>query len=273
MYSPKDACTDGPDRKAHNDLPLIQWYIQQITDYQKAHGVKLVDVIDVHFYPQAPNVFSPQEDPLTALLRLRSPRSLWDPTYSDESWIGQPIMILKRINDWISAINPGNFKTAVSEYNFGGDNLITAALANVNALGVFARQGVYIATRWTVPNTGSIAEDAFKIFLNYDGSGSKVMGDSVECDSSNFEIISPFAYNDATNRKIYVVFINNVGPGNIPVTVTIDVSAYTQSGTVRLYNFAAPNIHIHPIGTATVSAGKFNYPVIVWSANLAVVSY
>jgi len=179
-------------------------------------------------------------------------------------------MILKRINDWISAINPGNFKTAVSEYNFGGDNIITASLANVNALGVFARQGVYVANRWVVPNSGSIAEDAFKIYLNYDGSGSKVIGDSVECDSSNFEIISPFAYNDATNRKIYVVFINNVGTGTVPVT--IDVSAYTQSGNVNLYNFAQ-NTHIHSAGTATVSSGKFNYQAAVWSANLAVVSY
>jgi hypothetical protein len=270
MYSPLDGCTDGNDRKAHSDLPLIQWYIQQIANYQVSKGVKLVDVIDVHFYPQAPNVESNQQDSLTALLRLRSPRSLWDPTYSDESWIGEPIMILKRINDWITAINPGSLKVAVSEYNFGADTIITAALANVNALGVFARQGVYLATRWVVPNSGSVAEQAFKIFLNYDGSGSKVTGDSVESDTTNSDIISPFAYNDEPNRKLYVVFINNVGTGTVPVT--IDVEAFTQTGSVRFFNFAN-NSPIHADGTAVVSSGKFNYQAPAWSANLAVVSY
>jgi len=271
MYSPKDGCTAGADQKAHGNLPLIQWYIQKITDYQKANnGIKLVDVIDVHFYPQASNVFSNQEDPVTSLLRLRSPRGLWDPSYSDESWISQPIYILKRINDWISAINPGNLKAAVSEYNFGGDTLITAALANVNALGVFARQSVYVATRWVVPDAGSIAENSFKIFLNYDGKGSKVTGDSVDCDSSEPEVIVSYAYNDATNRKVYVVFVNNVNNGIVPVTV--DVSAFTQTGTVSLFNFAQ-NSPLHAAGSANVASGKFTYQAPSWSANLAVVSY
>jgi len=270
MYSPKDGCTDGPDRKAHGDLPLIQWYIQQITDYQKQNGVQLVDVIDVHFYPQAPNVDSNKEDLLTALLRLRSPRSLWDPTYNDESWISTPIMILQRINDWITAINPGKFKIAVSEYNFGDDTIVTAALANLNALGVFAREGVYVASRWVAPKSGSIAEYPFKLYLNYDGSGSKVSGNSVECNSTNTEVLVSYAYNDASSRKIYVVMINNVSQGTVPVTV--DVSAFTQTGTVMFYTFNAQQ-SVHSNGSASVSGGKFSYQSSSWSGSLAVVSY
>jgi len=270
MYSPLDNCADGADRKAHGDLPLIQWYMQQVANYQKSKGVQLVDVIDIHFYPQAAGVFSNDESTLTALLRLRSPRSLWDPTYNDESWIGTPIMILQRINDWIASIEPGKFKTAVSEYNFGDDTLITAALANTNALGVFARHGVSVATRWTVPATGSIAEQPFKLYLNYDGKGSKVSGDSIPATSSNNEIVVSYAYNDAMNKKIYVTIINNVASGSVPVTV--DVSSITASGNVAFYAFTKTQ-KVSPNGSSTLSGGLFSYRADAWSASLAVISY
>jgi len=269
MFSPKDGCADGADRKAHGDLPLIQWYIQQVADYKKANNVQLVDVVDVHFYPQAPGVFSKDEDALTALLRLRSPRSLWDPTYNDESWISQPIMILKRINDWVTSINPG-MKTAVSEYNFGDDTLITAALANANALGVFAQMGVQVATRWVVPATGSIAEEAFKLYLNYDGKGSKVMGDYVSTTSSNIDLVSAFAFNSQVAKTVYVVIINNVQSGPNPVTV--DVSDFSQTGMISYFSFASGQ-PIKPSGTGSVSGGTFSYTAPAWSATLAVVSY
>jgi len=269
MFSAKDGCTDGPDRKAHGDLPVLQWYIQQVADYKKANNVQLVDVLDVHFYPQAPGVFSKDEDALTALLRLRSPRSLWDPTYSDESWISLPIMILKRVNDWITSINPG-MKTAVSEYNFGDDTLVTAALANVNAIGVFAQMGVQVATRWVVPVTGSVGEDAFKLYLNYDGMGSKVTGDSVSTTSSNFDLVSAFAFNNQATKKVYVVIINNVQSGANPVTV--DVSDFAQTGSISYFSFGTGQ-RLHPAGTGTVSAGTFSYSAPAWSASLAVVSY
>jgi len=40
-------------------------------------------------------------------------------------------------------------KLAVSEYAFGGDDLVTAAVATAEALAVFAREGVDSAIAWT----------------------------------------------------------------------------------------------------------------------------
>jgi len=236
MYSAADGCASGPDRKAHGDLPLIQWYIQQITNNKKTTGQQVVDVIDVHFYPQEPNVFSNKEDPMTALLRLRSPRSLWDPTYIDETWISQPIYILKRIKDWVNEISPGSFKTAVTEYNFGDDDIVTAALANVEALGIYAQENVYIANRWVVPKTGSIAEDAYKLFLNYDGKGSNITGaDFISSSTSNIELVSSFVYDNSRTKTTYVVLTNKIASG--PVDVIIDVSTITPSGQVSFFQF------------------------------------
>ena len=44
--------------------------------------------IDLHYYPQETNVALTSDDSAaTAALRLRSLKSLYDPTYVDESWI------------------------------------------------------------------------------------------------------------------------------------------------------------------------------------------
>ena len=44
--------------------------------------------------------------------RLRSTRSLWDPGYLDESWIGrdvkaEPIALIPRLKNWVSTYYPG----------------------------------------------------------------------------------------------------------------------------------------------------------------------
>ena len=51
-------------------------------------GIKLLDVLDLHFYPQARTSTRPRLTRKTAALRIDQVRGLWDPTYVDESWIG-----------------------------------------------------------------------------------------------------------------------------------------------------------------------------------------
>ena len=42
-----------PDRRAHGDVPLLAWYLRKLREHEKKTGVRLLDVVDVHFYPQA----------------------------------------------------------------------------------------------------------------------------------------------------------------------------------------------------------------------------
>ena len=79
FYSAKDGCSAGADYAAHG--PLIAWYLDQVQSYLNAHGVRLVDYLDVHYYPQSGSVgLSEDESAGTAALRLRSLKSLYDPT-------------------------------------------------------------------------------------------------------------------------------------------------------------------------------------------------
>jgi len=56
FFSPADNCVDGPDRKAHGDVPLLEWYISQIAKVKLTTGVQVVDYIDIHYYPQESGV-------------------------------------------------------------------------------------------------------------------------------------------------------------------------------------------------------------------------
>jgi hypothetical protein len=267
MFSPRDGCSSGPDRQAHGDIPLLQWYIQQVGAYRTKFNIQLVDVIDVHIYPQESNVDSSVEDPSTAAVRFRSTRAIWDSTYVDESWIGQPIYLVPRIQQWINQYAPG-LRIAVSEYNWGNDEIITGALAQVLILGIFARENVYIATRWVSPASNTKTEDGFKLYTNYDGKGSSVQGDSVSSVSSDDDTVATFAFYD--NNNVYVVVVNKRGDSAAPVVV--DVSSATQSGKAAIYSFSKSQ-SVSLTSTASVSSGKFSFSLDAWSAAVAVVSH
>src|SRR5207253_3059631 len=85
----------------------------------------------VHYYPQASGVDSPASDPATQQLRIRSTRSLDDPNYTDESWIGVPVNLIPRLKAWIADNYPGT-KLAITEYRWGGEKDASGAVALAN---------------------------------------------------------------------------------------------------------------------------------------------
>ena len=107
-------------------------------------GERLLDVLDIHFYTSTP------DDPADI---VQAPRSLWDPTYMENSWIAQsipgPIELLPRLQADINQYDPGT-KLSISEYNYGGGDEIAGAIAEADALGIFGEQGVYAASRVAV---------------------------------------------------------------------------------------------------------------------------
>ena len=82
-------------------------------------------MLDIHYYPQAENVYSDARDPAMRALRIRSVRSLWDKTYRDESWIantgdGPEVKLIPRMKDWIAQCYPGT-KLTIGEWSFGAE--------------------------------------------------------------------------------------------------------------------------------------------------------
>src|SRR4029450_12926784 len=100
--------------------------------------------------PQGKGLYPGRVDADANARRLRATRALWDPTYTDESWIAEPVQLLPRLKEWIAAGYPGT-KIGISEWNFGVDSDINGALAIADALGIYGREEVYMANYWAYP--------------------------------------------------------------------------------------------------------------------------
>ena len=105
----------------------------------------------------------------------------------------------------IDARYPGT-RLAITEYNWGGDTGISSALAQAEALAIFGREGVDLATRWVAPAPGTRVEDAFRLYLDYDGAGSPVSGDSVRAASANVDDVGAYAVAGAGTRLFLLLF-------------------------------------------------------------------
>jgi hypothetical protein len=265
FWSALDGCSDGgPDLAAHGGVHFLEWYLQQVHDYEVANGVRLVDYLDIHYYPQAPGVaLSDDESAGTAALRLRSLKSLYDPNYTDESWIGQPVRLIPRMQEWIAARLPGA-KLAITEYNWGGDDGASSALAQAEALAIFGREGVELATRWTAPAPDTRVEDAFRLYRDFDGAGSSVSGDSVQAVSANADELGAYAIAGAGTR-LYVLLVNKATSSR-DAAVSSAAPLHWRS---RLWRFD-PTQRLGSAGTVLPAGGSLTLTLPARSATLAV---
>jgi hypothetical protein len=272
FFSAADDCSPGADRAAHGNLDFLDWYLKQAKDYADAHGgLRLIDYLDIHYYPQAGGVaLSNDESAATSALRLRTLKSLYDPAYVDESWIGGAgwqggiVKLIPRMKAWIAARYPGT-RLAITEYSWGNDDGPSSALAQAEALAIFGREGVDLATRWVAPGDGTRVEDAFLLYLNYNGVGGTVTGESVRATTTNVDQVGAYAIRNGTT--LYALLFNKHTASR---TVAVAVAGgLTQAAT--LYGFDA-TARIRTIGSASPSAGVLNLTLPARSATLAVAS-
>ena len=196
-----------PDRRAHGDVPMTAWYLRRLREHSSRTGVRLLDQLDWHFYPQTNGTFGRQEhtDPAAAALRLRTTRSLWDPTYTDESWINDKIRLLPRMQALIDENYPG-LGISIGEYNFGGEGHISGALAQAEALGRFAQFGVTSAYYFTYPGAASLTAQAFAAYRNYDGQGGRFLDQFVPATAADGTSI--FASRDPASGAMVLILLN-----------------------------------------------------------------
>jgi hypothetical protein len=229
---------NGPkrDRAAHGNLPLLPWYLQQLAAHEKKTGVRLLDVVDVHFYPQGNGIglgTSGETDPATSARRVRSVRALWDPTYRDESYIDEPQRLLPRLREWVEASYPGR-KISIGEYNFGAEQHMSGGLSVAEALGRFAEANLTSAFYWTAPPRRSPAFWAFRAYRNFDGQGARF--EDLFLASASADRLSLFASRDERAGRVVIVAVNareRAAPANFALTACgepSEVREFSYSG-------------------------------------------
>ncbi|MBN9392584.1 MAG: glycoside hydrolase family 44 protein [Chloroflexi bacterium] len=258
------------DRAAHSDVGFSEWYLQQMKLYEQQHGVRILDYFDQHYYPAQVNpqngqyvTLSPAGDANTQALRLRSTRSLWDPTYYDESWIQDagfgPIEILPLFHQWIDANYPGT-RIAITEYNWGGLESINGALAQADVLGIFGRERVDLATLWDPPTSTQPGAYAFRIYRNYDGQGSMYGDTWVQASSTDQGQLAVYAAQRTSDQAVTLVIINKTGNS---LTSTLNLSNFQPATTAKVFRYSSANLNAivaQPDQSVTASGFQATYP-------------
>lgn len=230
----------APDRAAHDDMPLTAWYLQQMQLYEQEQGVRILDYLDFHYYPQASGVaLAPVGDTATRTLRLRSTRSLWDPTYTDESWIDEPVRLIPRMREWVDTYYPGT-KLAIGEYNWGALDHINGALAQADVLGIFGREGLDIAFLWAPLSADDPFAYAFRMYRNYDGAGSTFGDQSIQATSSDQEKLAIYAAQRSSDQAVTILVINKT---NDTLTSEIVVQGQANATAAQVFQYSADNLH------------------------------
>lgn len=260
---------DAPDR---NGRDFQEFYLAQMRLAEQAYGRRLLDVLDVHWYPEAQGggvrIIERNNSAAVVAARLQAPRSLWDATYTETSWITQwstygPINLIARLEGKIDAHYPGT-KLAITEYNYGGGDHISGGIAQADVLGIFGREGVFAATQWRLYDQEPFVAGAFAMYRNYDGNNSTFGDISVQATTSDVASSSIYASLDSKNPNVLVlVAINKTGSAQ---PATLNLKGVAAGSLARFYTLTSASTMPQAAGQATVSdPTAFGYTMPAYS--------
>ncbi|MGN0631119.1 MAG: glycoside hydrolase family 44 protein, partial [Ruminococcus sp.] len=188
----------------------VDFYLDQMKKAEDECGVRLLDVLDVHYYAQ---------DCSTDAARLQAARSLYDESYKENSWLqpyfGQYFPFITRLQESIQKYYPET-KLAFSEYNLGDisnesvtGKSVTTAIAEAEALGAFASNDVYLATYWGSLSNCPYVESAINLYTNYDGEGGNFGDTLVEAKTDDISLATAFAAVDEDSDSEVTLVLSN----------------------------------------------------------------
>ncbi|HEV2891403.1 MAG TPA: glycoside hydrolase family 44 protein [Frankiaceae bacterium] len=262
FYSPADSsgCENGPDRQAHGDVPIAAWYLQQMKAASATAGTRLLDYFDEHYYPQASGVtLAGAGDAETQARRLRSTRSLWDPAYADESWIGDPNQVAAppiRLVPWMRELAAAHYpgtRTMVGEYNWGGLESVNGALAQADVLGIFGRERLDAALLWGATEPTDPWAYAFRMYRNYDGNGSRFGSTNVRATSADQSKLAVYAAQRSADGAVTVMVVNKT---TTALTAPLSLAGAAYGTAAKRYAYSATNASaIRALADVPVASG------------------
>lgn len=255
-----------PDRDAHGGMEYLPWLLDQIHKHDQKTGKRLLDVFTVHIYPQGGDG-GDDVSPKIEQLRNRSTRALWDPDYKDESWINDKIGLIPRLKKWVASYYPGT-KIGVTEYNWGAEKSMSGATAQADLWGIFGRENVDLATRWTTPDIASPTFKAMQMYRNYDGKKSTFGDLSVSDRVPDPDALASFAAVRRADGALTVIVINKALDGETPITLSL--SHFTGTASAQAWQLAGIN-GITALPNASVAGGQISATLPAQSITLYVI--
>jgi hypothetical protein len=238
-----------------------EYYLQRMAAAQKAQGRRLLDVLDVHWYPEATGGGIRVSEPrargsAVSAARVLAPRSLWDPTYTENSWITDkstagPIALIPRLQQKIDQFYPGT-KLSFSEYNYGGGADVSGGIAEADVLGIFGREGVFAAAVWPDITPMPFIGGAMEMYRNFDGKNGAFGDVSIRAMSGDNSKCSIYASLDSrVNGRMVVVLINKT---RHPLSGQILLHNADDFTRAQIYQLTSKNHDPMPAGAIQIDA-------------------
>jgi O-glycosyl hydrolase len=182
---------------------------------------------------------------------------LWDPNYKESSWIAndavhEPIRLLPRLKEKIAKNYPGT-KLSITEYNYGGGDQISGALAEADVLGIFGREGVFAAALWPLAKDERFIYSGFAMYRNFDGKDGRFGDLSIAAQTDSAEKSSVYAAIDRAHPdRMAIVALNKT---NAPLMADCAIVSKTPFKTARLYRLTGASATPRADGEQAVGAG------------------
>lgn len=260
---------------------FIDYYLDEMKKAEDETGARLLDVLDVHFYTEAKGECGERscdhyDREGCVAARLNSTRSLWEDGYKEKSWIvdtgAEFFPLLPNLRQSIEKYYPGT-KLAITEYDFGASRDITGAIAEADALGIFAKYGVYLATLFAGEANYQCA--AINLYTNYDRRGSGFGDTLVYCETDSIEHSTAYAAVDEGSDDVITLVITNKS-FNENTTANIKIEGAEEYGYVHLYGLESFSPEVIDFGddnsAITVSGDTISYEMKPKTVSLLVIA-
>lgn len=242
-WSLQDASDDA---SYSSDHWFVDSYLKHMQQASVSAGKRLLDVFSVHWYPDVNvgGIFTGDTTQAANIERMACTRTLWDSTYTSNSWIGQwfgaELPIIPRLKSSINQWYPGT-KFCIDEYSYGAPHHISGGIAQVDALGAFSKTNVDYAAIWT--EVTDYIRSAFDLYLDYDGNGGEYGSISVHASSPDLANATIYAsVADTDDHELHIVVTNKSLTENVNATFNL-TSGISYNKAVD-HSFAAGNMSI-----------------------------
>ena len=237
----------------------LEYFIKKVAEAQKASGVKLLDVLDIHWYPTEKTY----ED------RINWHRVFFDTTYVypgangikkvNGGWDNSIVkeFIFKRLNDWMNAYFGKNhgIGLGLTETDLTTDDAMLTALIYASFLGTFMDNGVELFTPWS---WGDGMDEVAHLFIRY---GHEFR---VASTSSNDSLVSAYSSVTESQDSMTIILVNRSEKMSQTVNLYVEnFEALPQVQTLTLSDLSGETFVSHTEnalrhGTAVASDAKFS---------------
>ena len=157
--------------------------------------------------------------------------------------------------------------TGVTEYNWGAENHINGATAQADILGIFGREGLDMAARWTTPDPNTPTYKAMKMYRNYDGNKSSFGDTSIAAIGPNPDNVSVFAAERSAAGGLTIMVISKYLSGNTPAS--FNIANFPHNGVAQVWQLTAANA-INRLADISFSGNTFGVTLPAQSITLFV---